>query len=287
MVKSEKYLEVVDFIMKNKSIDYKILKNTFDLNGEEARTIINKLKANKVIGLEPVGNRYMLQIAYDHQAFLNPSKLKEAIKVSTPTVRPKKRVDPVKQIKRHNFYQIAFFILTVLVVFLTCFWAVRADTLYLLFSIPVQLAIFVYSYQYTSNTIFSFIGASIFSLCFLLFINAKEPIFGEKYKEQKENSERVEKANAAVEEEKRINSIKIANSRGSILNKLLDPKSASFFGEKVSNISGSGVTCGFVSSNNHLGGKVTQRYVASLSPGVAFIEEEVKDFDTVWNQYCN
>jgi len=68
--------------------------------------------------------------------------------------------------------------------------------------------------------------------------------------------------------------------------KLRDPESAEFSEVRFSEKGGTKVTCGFVNSRNGFGGMGgPQRFVAA-GDVLSFLEEEVQDFDEVWNRYC-
>lgn len=75
-------------------------------------------------------------------------------------------------------------------------------------------------------------------------------------------------------------------SENTVRAKLRDPSSAEFSAVRFSDKSGTPMTCGFVNSKNALGGYAgLQRFVAA-GDQMAFLEEEVSDFDNVWNRYC-
>ena len=79
----------------------------------------------------------------------------------------------------------------------------------------------------------------------------------------------------------------IEKSKDTIRTKLKDPSSARFKGVFFSNASGSPVACGEVNSKNSLGGYAGYQYfIAAGNSNLAFLENEVADFATVWNKMC-
>jgi len=47
------------------------------------------------------------------------------------------------------------------------------------------------------------------------------------------------------------------------------------------------MTCGEVNSKNSFGGYTGfQRFISAGKPELTFIEEQVEDFNTVWNRFC-
>lgn len=72
-----------------------------------------------------------------------------------------------------------------------------------------------------------------------------------------------------------------------IKSKLKDPDSAQFRNVLYSDAGGTPVACGEVNSRNSFGGMSGhQRFIAAANRGIAFLEEEVDDFATVWNKMC-
>jgi hypothetical protein len=70
--------------------------------------------------------------------------------------------------------------------------------------------------------------------------------------------------------------------------KLKDPESAEFrhvyFNRGVNGVP---TTCGQVNARNGFGGySGFQRFVSAGTADLTFLESEVSDFDTVWNQLC-
>jgi len=70
--------------------------------------------------------------------------------------------------------------------------------------------------------------------------------------------------------------------------KLKDPESAqfkdTFFNKGSSNVP---VSCGWVNSKNGFGGFTGyQRYVSAGKAELTFLEEQVTDFQIVWNKFC-
>ncbi len=70
--------------------------------------------------------------------------------------------------------------------------------------------------------------------------------------------------------------------------KLKDPSSAQFkdvyFHRGANNVP---MTCGEVNSKNSYGGyNGYQKFISAGNPDLTFLEEQVKDFYTVWNRFC-
>lgn len=78
----------------------------------------------------------------------------------------------------------------------------------------------------------------------------------------------------------------ILDSQDGVRERLKDPNSAQFKDSYFKIWQGTPVVCGWVNSKNALGGYGGfQRFVAA-GESVAYIEEEVADFDKVWKEMC-
>ena len=73
-----------------------------------------------------------------------------------------------------------------------------------------------------------------------------------------------------------------------VKSKLKDPDSAQFKNSYFNrSTTGVPVSCGLVNSKNGFGGYGGfQRYVSAASPELTFLEEQVADFQLLWNRYC-
>lgn len=80
----------------------------------------------------------------------------------------------------------------------------------------------------------------------------------------------------------------VERGKDAVRAKLKDPSSATFRGEYfrrgADNVP---IACGHVNSKNSFGGyKGYQRFVSAGKPELTFLEEEVADFEVVWNRLC-
>lgn len=109
-------------------------------------------------------------------------------------------------------------------------------------------------------------------------------IFGDRYTKREEVEQVREKVRN--EENRDYNSISLAQA--AVKRKLKDSKSAEFSSERLNKSSGTLVVCGYVNSKNSFGGfSGKQKYVSNGSSDGTFIEEEVENFISVWNKFCN
>lgn len=80
----------------------------------------------------------------------------------------------------------------------------------------------------------------------------------------------------------------IYKGKEAVKSKLKDPNSAefkgSFFKRGADNIP---VSCGWVNSKNGFGGYGGfQRYVSAARPDLTWLEEQMPDFQVLWNRFC-
>lgn len=70
--------------------------------------------------------------------------------------------------------------------------------------------------------------------------------------------------------------------------KLKDPGSAQFRGVYFNRgVDGVPMTCGEVNSKNGFGGYTGfQRFISGGKPELTFMEEQVSDFSSAWNKFC-
>ncbi|WP_186417167.1 hypothetical protein [Bosea sp. CS1GBMeth4] len=84
-----------------------------------------------------------------------------------------------------------------------------------------------------------------------------------------------------------MNEAWITKAKAVIRDRLKDPRSGEFRSLRVSKTAGVPVVCGEISSRNSFGGRNGfQRVISAGRPDLTFLEEEVRDMDSVWRTFC-
>lgn len=168
-------------------------------------------------------------------------------------------------------------VLTLLVFIVSCFFLIR-EPVSLLWVIPLSLI--SYAYGGKLDKLIQPILTITICIISLLWVNSKLPIWGELYENK-----------VSVEEYERNNQRKsvdlIVAGQNAVKAKLKDPSSAKFINDFTNKYSNIEYYCGLIQSKNSFGAYTgAQKFVSNGVPSGTFLQEEVSDFNTVWDKFC-
>ena len=132
------------------------------------------------------------------------------------------------------------------------------------------------------NYIHLCVSSIIVCVVSLVWINAKQPIFGDEYAKRKQHEDYISTINEQKKEDSKNDFYKRYKAKESVKSQLKDSDSAKFSGEFNGR---GGAICGYVNAKNSFGGySGNVRYVSYN--GVSAIDNNKDDFSELWSKYC-